>query len=53
MKQPTIMVFRGLFLIRLALPACLFLSGVFFIRLMRRAKYLTVVDFFERRYNKS
>jgi Na+/proline symporter len=31
---------------------CLFLSGVFFIRLMRRAKYMTVVDFFERRYNK-
>ena len=31
---------------------CLFLSGVFFIILMRRAKYMTVVDFFERRYNK-
>ncbi len=31
---------------------CLFLSGIFFVRLMRRAKYMTVVDFFERRYNK-
>lgn len=31
---------------------CLFLSGVFFIRLMRRARYLTVVDFFEKRFGK-
>jgi SSS family transporter len=29
---------------------CLLVSGVFFIRLMRRARYLTVVDFFEKRY---
>ena len=29
---------------------CLLISGVFFIRLMRRTRYLTVVDFFERRY---
>lgn len=29
---------------------CLLISGVFFIRLMRRARYLTVVDFFEKRY---
>ncbi|RCK76151.1 MAG: putative sodium-solute symporter [Anaerolineae bacterium] len=32
--------------------ACLFISGLFFIRLMRRARYLTVVDFFERRFGK-
>lgn len=31
---------------------CLLVSGVFFIRLMRRARYLTVVDFFEKRYGK-
>jgi len=31
---------------------CLLVSGVFFIRLMRRAQYLTVVDFFEKRYGK-
>jgi SSS family transporter len=29
---------------------CLVVSGLFFIRLMRRARYLTVVDFFEKRY---
>jgi len=32
---------------------CLVISGVFFIRLMRRARYLTVVDFFERRYGRT
>lgn len=32
---------------------CLFLSGILFVRLMRRAKYVTIVDFFERRYNKT
>jgi SSS family transporter len=32
---------------------CLLISGVFFIRLMRRARYLTVVDFFERRYGRA
>lgn len=31
---------------------CLLVSGVFFIRLMRRAQYLTVVDFFEKRYGR-
>lgn len=31
---------------------CLAVSGVFFIRLMRRARYLTVVDFFEHRYGR-
>ncbi len=32
---------------------CLFLSGFLFTRVMRRARYLTIVDFFERRYGKS
>ena len=32
---------------------CLFLSGMFFTRVMRRARYLTIVDFFERRFGKS
>jgi SSS family solute:Na+ symporter len=32
---------------------CLLISGVFFVRLMRRARYLTVVDFFERRYGRA
>ncbi len=32
---------------------CLFVSGFFFIRLMRRARYLTVIDFFDRRFGKS
>ena len=31
---------------------CLFLSGFLFTRVMRRARYLTIVDFFERRYGK-
>ncbi len=31
---------------------CLLISGMFFIRLMRRARYLTVVDFFEKRYGR-
>ncbi|MBN2578770.1 MAG: sodium:solute symporter family protein [Pirellulales bacterium] len=32
---------------------CLLISGAFFIRLMRRARYLTVVDFFEKRYGRT
>ncbi len=32
--------------------ACLFLTGFFFTRLMRRARYLTLVDFFERRFGR-
>ena len=31
---------------------CLFLSGFFFVRLMRRARYLTIISFFESRYGK-
>jgi len=45
--------FQGVVFDPFGAACCLFLSGVFFVRLMRRAKYLTVVDFFERRYNKT
>ncbi|NMC17824.1 MAG: hypothetical protein GYA38_05445, partial [Chloroflexi bacterium] len=44
--------FQGVVFDPFGASACLFLSGFLFVRLMRRAKYLTVVDFFERRYNK-
>jgi SSS family transporter len=42
--------FHGVIFDPFGAVACLLLSGLFFIRLMRRAKYLTVVDFFEKRY---
>ena len=45
--------FQGVIFDPFGAACCLFLSGLFFVRLMRRAKYLTVVDFFERRYNKT
>ena len=45
--------FQGVVFDPFGASMCLFISGVFFVRLMRRAKYLTVVDFFERRYNKA
>jgi SSS family transporter len=44
--------FQGVLFDPFGASACLFLSGFFFTRLMRRARYLTVVDFFERRYGK-
>jgi len=44
--------FQGVVFDPFGASACLFLSGFLFVRLMRRAKYLTIVDFFERRYNK-
>ena len=31
---------------------CLFLSGFFFVRLMRRARYLSIISFFDSRYGK-
>lgn len=31
---------------------CLTLSGFFFIRIMRRARYMTAIDFFEKRYGR-
>ncbi len=45
--------FQGVVFDPFGAAVCLFISGVFFVRLMRRAKYLTIVDFFERRYNKA
>ena len=45
--------FQGVVFDPFGAAMCLFISGVFFVRLMRRAKYLTIVDFFERRYNKA
>ncbi len=44
--------FQGVVFDPFGASACLFLSGFLFVRLMRRAKYLTIVDFFERRYNR-
>jgi solute:Na+ symporter, SSS family len=44
--------FQGVVFDPFGAAACLFLSGFFFTRLMRRARYLTVVDFFQRRYGK-
>ncbi len=31
---------------------CLFISGFFFVRLMRRARYLSIISFFDSRYGK-
>ena len=45
--------FSGVIFDPFGASVCLFLSGLFFVRLMRRAKYLTIVDFFERRFNKT
>ncbi|MHB8863423.1 MAG: sodium:solute symporter family transporter, partial [Pirellulaceae bacterium] len=42
--------FQGVIFDPFGAVLCLLISGVFFIRLMRRARYLTVVDFFERRF---
>jgi SSS family transporter len=44
--------FQGVVFDPFGAAACLFLSGFFFTRLMRRARYLTVVDFFQRRYGR-
>ena len=45
--------FQGVIFDPFGAALCLFISGFFFTRLMRRARYLTVVDFFERRFGKS
>ncbi|HEX5840351.1 MAG TPA: sodium:solute symporter family protein [Anaerolineales bacterium] len=42
--------FQGVIFDPFGAAACLFLSGFLFTRVMRRARYLTVVDFFERRF---
>lgn len=44
--------FQGVVFDPFGAALCLFISGFFFIRLMRRARYLTVVDFFDRRYGR-
>ncbi|MBN2148684.1 MAG: sodium:solute symporter family protein [Anaerolineales bacterium] len=44
--------FQGVVFDPFGAAACLFLSAFFFTRLMRRARYLTLVDFFERRFGK-
>ncbi|MDZ4683551.1 MAG: sodium:solute symporter family protein [Planctomycetaceae bacterium] len=44
--------FQGVIFDPFGAVVCLLISGFFFIRLMRRARYLTVVDFFEKRFGK-
>ena len=44
--------FQGVIFDPFGAAACLFLSGFLFTRVMRRARYLTVVDFFDRRFGK-
>ncbi len=44
--------FQGVIFDPFGAVLCLLISGLFFIRLMRRARYLTIVDFFERRYGR-
>lgn len=44
--------FQGVIFDPFGAVLCLFVSGLFFIRLMRRARYLTVVDFLEKRFGK-
>ncbi|MSR59882.1 MAG: hypothetical protein EXS05_19960 [Planctomycetaceae bacterium] len=44
--------FQGVIFDPFGAVLCLLVSGLFFIRLMRRARYLTVVDFFEKRFGK-
>lgn len=45
--------FQGVIFDPFGAAACLFLTGFLFTRVMRRARYLTVVDFFDRRYGKT
>ena len=44
--------FQGVVFDPFGAALCLFLSGFFFIRLMRRGRFLTIIDFFENRYGK-
>ncbi len=44
--------FQGVIFDPFGAALCLLISGFFFIRLMRRARYLTIIDFFEARYGK-
>ncbi|MBN2549443.1 MAG: sodium:solute symporter family protein [Anaerolineales bacterium] len=45
--------FQGVLFDPFGATVCLFVTGFFFTRLMRRARYLTLVDFFERRFGKA
>ncbi|MFH2102991.1 MAG: sodium:solute symporter family protein [Chloroflexota bacterium] len=45
--------FQGVIFDPFGAAACLFISGFFFTRMMRRARYLTIVDFFTRRFGKT
>ena len=44
--------FQGVVFDPFGAALCLFISGFFFIRLMRRARYLTIIDFFDRRFGR-
>ena len=45
--------FQGVVFDPFGAALCLFISGFFFIRFMRRARYLTIIDFFDRRYGRA
>jgi len=45
--------FQGVIFDPFGAVICLLLTGLLFTRTMRRARYLTIVDFFERRYGKT
>jgi solute:Na+ symporter, SSS family len=45
--------FQGVVFDPFGAALCLFISGFFFIRLMRRARYLTIIDFFDRRFGRA
>jgi SSS family transporter len=45
--------FQGVIFDPFGAAACLFISALLFTRVMRRARYLTLVDFFERRYGRA
>jgi SSS family transporter len=44
--------FQGVLFDPFGAVICLFLSGFFFIRILRRARYMTAIDFFEKRFGK-
>ena len=45
--------FQGVIFDPFGAAVCLFISGFLFTRVMRRARYLTVVDFFDHRFGKT
>lgn len=45
--------FQGVLFDPFGAVLCLLLSGFFFIRVLRRARYMTAIDFFEKRYGKT